>query len=396
MMTHAKSIYLVLCLMAGVCALSGCIEEYEADISEDDANLLVVEGAICSSQYNTFYLSHTNSINASYQPQMVWGAKVYVRGTDGSEYTTQQTDGGYTCWIGALSPDVEYYLHIETDGEVYESEPQKPLRTERIVDISVVQNTPGSNIDVLVTPDEPFDPDKANYYLWTYDETWEVHPDYTTMMYYDIIQLKPVTKSGLFPARGWKNAIGLANTVAASHNYEGQHIRRLKIYDIDRGSERMYYRYSALIHQRAISKAEYEYELARRQAGSEMGGLFTPLPSALPTNIHCLTSKKHVIGFVGCALNTSKYRFFVTPDGFSIYRPVKGDARQWVEDPSSTLCCKMVADGLYLCEWIDETMKPGGKLRTAWAYDYQLDVRCWGAYIEEPVFWSLKEDGSEY
>jgi hypothetical protein len=259
-----------------------------------------------------------------------------------------------------------------------------------------VQNTPESNIEVLVTPDEPFEPGKVNYYSWTYDETWEVHSDYSTHVYFDTEKMKAVFKADQFPERGWKDATDSTIMVGASSSYEGQHIRRLKIYDIDRGSERMYYRYSALIHQRAISKAEYEYELARRQAGTEMGGLFTPLPSALPTNIHCLTSKKHVIGFVGCALNTSKYRFFVTPDGFSIYRPVKGDARQWVEDPSSTLCCKMVADGLYLCEWIDETMKPGGKLRTAWAYDYQLDVRCWGAYIEEPVFWSLKEDGSEY
>ena len=39
-----RSLYLVLCLMAGVCTLSGCIEEYEADISEEDSNLLVVEG----------------------------------------------------------------------------------------------------------------------------------------------------------------------------------------------------------------------------------------------------------------------------------------------------------------------------------------------------------------
>ena len=106
--------------------------------------------------------------------------------------------------------------------------------------------------------------------------------------------------------------------VGNSRNYEGQHIRKLKLYDVDRADERVYYKYSGLIHQRTISKAEYEYDLARRQASSEMGGLFTPLPSALPSNIHCLTSKKHVIGFVGCSLNTSEYRFFLIPKDFSI------------------------------------------------------------------------------
>ena len=104
----------------------------------------------------------------------------------------------------------------------------------------------------------------------------------------------------------------------ASTGYDGQHIRDLKIYDLDRGDGRMYHRYSGRVHQRAISKAEYEYELARRKASSEMGGLFTLLPSALPTYIHCLTSAKHVIGFVGCSLNTIDYWFFLNGAEYDI------------------------------------------------------------------------------
>ena len=152
----------------------------------------------------------------------------------------------------------------------------------------------------------------------------------------------------------------------------------------------MYYRYSGLIHQRAISKAEYEYEIAQRQANSEMGGLFTPLPSALPTNIHCLTSHKHVIGFVGCSLNTTEHRFFLNAKDFSIYRPPQRDSRLWFENPSDEDCCRLVRSGLYLCNWQDERWEPGGALRTSWAYRYQLDVRSKGAYIEEPDFWSYE------
>ena len=374
--------------------LSGCIEEYEADIPSDDTDLLVVEGAICSSQTNKFILSRTQAVNTSYLPRKVVGANVFVRGTDGSEYVTQETEGTYFCWIDVLNPDVEYYLHIETDGEVYESEPQKPLRTENIAEVNVVQETPESNIDVLVTPEDPFEPDKANYYSWTYDETWEVHPDYTSVIYYDTNTNAPVFKSDLYPVRGWMDATGSTILVGASRNYEGHHIRRLKLYDISRKSDRMYYKYSGQVHQRAISKAEYEYELARRQASSEMGGLFTPLPSALPTNIHCLTSHKHVIGFVGCALNTSSYRFFLKPKDFSIDYPQKKDTRQWLENPTAEDCMKMVDKSMLLCEWIDALKSPDGIFRTAWAYKYQLDVRVKGAYVEEPYFWSLDENES--
>ena len=391
-----KSLYFALCLMVSVCTLSGCIDEYEADISEEYSDLLVVEGTICSGKLNQFILSRTQDINSFNIPrQMVSGAKVSVHGSDGSEYIAQGSYGYYSCWIDVLNPDVKYYLRIETDGDVYESDPQKPIPSEKIAEVNVVQHTPESNIEVLVTPDAPFDADKANYYSWTYEETWEVHPDYTTYIYFDTKIMEPVYDPNQFPLRGWKSIKGSSILVGASLNYEGQHIRKLKLYDIDRGDERMFYEYSGLIQQRAISKAEYEYELARRQASSEMGGLFTPLPSALPTNIHCLTSHKHVIGFVGCSSNTSEYRFFLSPVDYSIDRPYHKDARLWLNDCNEGTCYRMVVEEhMFLCEWKDERYRPDGKLQTAWAYDYQLDVRLRGAYIEKPDYWSLEENVS--
>jgi hypothetical protein len=50
--------------------------------------------------------------------------------------------------------------------------------------------------------------------------------------------------------------------------------------------------------------------------------------------------------------------------------------------------------GMFLCEWQDTRFSPQGMLRTAWAYEKQLDVRYKGAYIEEPDFWSLEENVS--
>ena len=391
MMKLTKSIYFVLCLLVGI-SLSGCIEEFEADIPDEDSNLLVVEGSICANRMNKFTLSHTQGLNSSYELSIVWGARVSIYGTDGSEFVANQEDGYYACWIGTLNPDTEYYLHIEYDGEVYESEPQKPLRTEAIANVSGTQDTPESDIDVLITPDTPFDPNQTNYYSWTYDETWEVHSDYSTHMYFDTETMKRVFQNNLFPEVGWKDATGSTIMVGASTNYDGQHIQRLKLYDLGRSDERVYYMYSGMIYQRAITKAEYEYELARRQAGSEMGGLFTPQPSALPTNIHCLTSNKRVIGFVGCSLNTSEYRFFLDAKDFSIYYPQRDDSRVWFKNLSDEDCCQMIEKGMYLCEWDEIYEKGVPVIKTAWAYDFQLDVRYKGAYIEEPDFWPQEED----
>ena len=371
--------------------LSGCIEEFEADIPEADSSLLVVEGTICSGKTNTFILSRTQPVNSSYTPRMVVGAKVSVRGSDGSEYRAEEAGGYYACWIESLNPDAEYSLHIETDGEVYESEPQKPLRTESIAEVHGVQDTPDSDIDILITPDAPFESGHANYYSWTYDETWEVQSDYTTSVFYDIELMDAVIKPNQFPWRGWKDAASSAIMVGGSANYEGQHIQNLKLYDIGHHlDERMYHRYTSLVHQRAITKAEYEYELARRQAGMEMGGLFTPQPSALPTNIHCLTANRHVIGFVGCSMNTSEYRFFLDASDYAIRLPVHDDTREWLTNPESWLCRQMVESGMLLCEW--KISGTTGSLETAWATEQQLDVRYKGAYIEKPDFWVEKSD----
>ena len=386
----SEKLYMILCLMLGV-TLSGCIEEFEADIPEEDSGLLVVEGTICSGKMNSFILSRTQPVNSSYTPRMVVGAKVSVRGSDGSEYRAEEADGYYACKIESLHPDVEYCLHIETGGEVYESEPQKPLRTENIAEVRGVQDTPESDIDVLVTPDAPYEPDHANYYSWTYDETWEVHSDYTTTVFYDIELMTAVIKPNQFPWRGWKDATSSTIMVGASASYEGQNIRNLKLYDIGHHlDERMYHRYTSLVHQRAITKAEYEYELARRQAGLEMGGLFTPQPSALPTNIRCLTSDRHVIGFVGCSMNISEYRFFLDASDYAIRLPVHDDTREWLTNPESWLCRQMVESGMLLCEW--KISGTTGSLETAWATEQQLDVRYKGAYIEKPDFWVEKSE----
>ena len=104
-----------------------------------------------------------------------------------------------------------------------------------------------------------------------------------------------------------------------------------------------------------------------------MGGLFTPQPSSLPTNIRCLASTKNVIGFVGCSLNTSEYRFFLNAEDFSIAYPKYEDQRVWLENCTEEACCKMVEKGYFLCEWEDERIS-FGPLRTVWAKENQLDV----------------------
>ncbi len=375
-------------------SLTGCIEEFEAEVPEDESNLLVVEGTIYSGKQCTFTLSWTDPINGYAEPRWSTEAQISVRGTDGSVYETEGGYGKYTCQLGDLNPDVEYYLHIEVDGDVYESDPQKPLRTEKIADVRGVQESQESDINILLTPAEPFDNSKTNYYSWTYDETWEVRPEYTTVIAFvpqGIDKGECVVTGNLWPERGWKDQASETVMIGSSNSYEGQHIQQMKLYEVDHSSQRMFYKYSSLIHQRAISKGEYEYEKARMQASEDMGGLFTPQPSALPSNIHCKTSKKRAIGYIGCSLNTSEYRLFLVDKDFYIERPRKKSDLVVVDEPTVTDCIKLVNNGLYLVDWNDERYM-GGILQTTWAYRYQLDVTIYGCYTEKPDYWDSTEN----
>jgi hypothetical protein len=212
--------------------VTGCVEEYEAELPAKDTHLLVVSGTICSNQHNQFRLTLSTFLrNASDDlansslseslsaPVAVSGAKVTICGTDGTEYECtegRETDkkpkigtydeytglyeyynseygyyytsyeeeyeeysygtGVYSCDVPKLNPDVSYFLTIKNWGEVYQSTPEKPIRTPEIERMEYFQKDSLSGVEILLTTEAPDAPDETTYFIWDYDETWEVRP----------------------------------------------------------------------------------------------------------------------------------------------------------------------------------------------------------------------------
>ena len=177
-----KSIFSVL---VGTLLLTGCVEEYEAELPESETHLLVVNGTINSNQYCTFQLSWSKSLkyenedenekdgyynSASGDVDPVVDARVKVCGADGSEY--ECTDwgavygyptGSYSCFISELDPNVSYFLTIEYMGDVYQSTPEKPIYTPEIERLEFFQKDSLSDVDILLTSAAPDNPDKTTY-----------------------------------------------------------------------------------------------------------------------------------------------------------------------------------------------------------------------------------------
>ena len=208
-------------IVIGACLLTGCVEEYEADLPESETNLLVVNGTIRSNEKSEFYITrsiplndHSSDyyyVNNSYtwDAQTVYYARVTICGTDGSEYECPIQDSGYySCNTPALDPNVSYYVRIECDGDIYQSDPEKPLHTPDIEKLEYYQKGDLENIEILLTTGEPDDPTQTAYYSWEYTETWEVRPKRHTAIYYDVEAQKAmdIPQDELYPEKGWKTA----------------------------------------------------------------------------------------------------------------------------------------------------------------------------------------------
>ncbi len=410
--------------LVGLFMTTACVEEYEAELPETESCLLVVDGTICSNSYSLFNLTWSVPLSNRHErdyyhysssdygssssdyfysvEKYVSGATVTICGTDGSKYECPEVvnryeqwyddyveyygTGIYGCFTPELDPNVSYYVTIEYNGDTWQSTPEKPIRTPDIETLEYFQKDSLSNVEVLLTTAAPDDPDQMTYYTWNYGETWEVRPARETKIYFD---LNTLTKQNLpddqkYPERGWKYGHDETILTASSAHYDGGKFTRYQLLEIPRDDERVSWYYCNDVTQRAISKAEYEYDMACIQAGWEMGGLFSPQPSALPTNIRCLTSSNRAIGYVGCSLNVVRKRMYI--DGTQISRILPEPGPLKIFDSCSEIdCIKMVQNGWVLYLWYDGRMI-GDPLSTYWAYPVDFDVRLKGASVFKPDY----------
>lgn len=199
------------------------------------------------------------------------------------------------------------------------------------------------------------------------------------------MEMEGLPKEKMYPKRGWKFDYNKRILTESTVNYAGGKFSKYQILNIPRDDERVIWCYCNEVRQRAISKAEYEYDIACRQAGWEMGGLFTPQPSALPSNIRCLTSSKRAIGYIGCSQNYATKRVYVEGTKISRILPKPGESIK-LDKCSESDCANMVYNDWVLYEWVDTRLAPTGKLTTIWGLPEDFDVRLHGATIDKPDY----------
>ena len=101
--------------------------------------------------------------------------KFCVTGEDGSSFRgVALGNGKYRVAVGTLHRDVRYSLKIVYEGDIYTSEPQYPIGTESIDDVTYEQQGEYGDVSIRFSMQSK----DAACYSWSYEEDWEVRAVY--------------------------------------------------------------------------------------------------------------------------------------------------------------------------------------------------------------------------
>jgi len=374
----------VVVLLAGLWLCTSCIDEFNADLPESDQVYLVVEGSICGQSECEFHLSRSLPLSPTSEDiigRYITDAKFYVCGSDNSRAAATHVGSGlYKVNLGVLDITQKYWVEIEWEGRAYQSDATQPLTTPDIVDLHFEQPREDQQVDILITPSYAGE-GEIRYFQWDYFEHWEIHTPYSTNWEY----LPDSDKIVSAPKRlniGWMQDIYNSPIIGNNIDYVGNEIRNLRLLSLGNKDDRFNWKYCVTIIQRAISVDQYEYmELAQRQS-DEMGGLFTPQPSELPTNVHCTDGKSKALGYVGVTLNAVKKRLYIrsTEVGYKLGRIAKVLTDEEVQEMGPD-DLTLYGKGFRILNY-----EPMAGQKT-WIERWGVDATAWGASLEKPDWW---------
>ena len=111
-----------------------------------------------------------------------------------------------------------------------------------------------------------------------------------------------------------------------------------------------------------------------------MGGLFTPQPSELPTNITCSNPDSKVIGYVGCNMGVAHSQLYISSRDVSYVRDNQCDEGK---DPDGSFYEKYQAG-----YQVGSVEAVGAEMMVIWVKKHCADVRSMNADpLGRPEWW---------
>ncbi|SHM92782.1 protein of unknown function [Cyclobacterium lianum] len=301
----------------------GCREPFSPEISDFDQNILVVEGYIEVGGGTTqIHLSSTSSLYAGGDAGFVVPqAELTIRGEREGSWPLQQVGYGAYEVSDYLPEDQSYILSINlANGDSYRTDPISPMRspefdlsfTKEAGDVQVYANTRGDA--------------QNQYFLWVFEETWMYRTPHISYYNYD------ETRGGMVMIDRedltylcWNFNRSRRIILESSARYEDNRIFQKELLTIDSLSEKLGIRYRINARQYVLDREAYVFWEGLRRNSDDIGSIFSPLPSAVSSNIyHTQNADIPVIGYISAGLSREK-EMYIDREAVSPWRTVIAD-----------------------------------------------------------------------
>ncbi len=308
--SHSLLVFLLLIL-----AFTGCRDPFEPELTQTDFAQLVVEGYIeINGKESGIKLSRTRPVISDTDPNMESGATVMLRDEFGYQWDLQESEPGTYSFSGFLSAFSTYQLEIIlNNGNRYISDNLTPIITPEIGDVGFQKDENG--VDIFISTQGN---DQAQYFLWDYEEYWQFKPGIQTVFIYnpetnEVDYRRPDQAINLC----WNNNLFPRIILESAGKYTDKRIFQKELVNIPNRSEKLMQRYSIKVRQRAIDRESYDFWEILRKNSDDIGGIFSPLPSLIQSNISSLTDpEENVIGFVSMGQSAEKRIYINVADVF--------------------------------------------------------------------------------
>lgn len=355
--------------------INSCIEPFSPPEVNNPESFLVVDGFLnVGGDTSKINLRNTQNTNDDAKPVSEGGARISVESESGESFNFEETGSGlYVLPPVNFGLSAKYRLYIRrSNGREYRSEYVVATKTP-LIDSLTYKLDPKRNA-MLIYVNAHDATNNTRFYRWRFEETFEYRSAYSSALVRD-----PVTET-IVPRREdittcWQTLeskdIKLGSTIKLSQDV----IKDLPVNIIDISSNKLFFKYSILVRQYALSQQAFEYwtDLAKSTQGN--GSLFDPQPSQVTGNIKNVADNKELVFGYFSAVTEEKKRIFLSP--------ALGRYPTCLPPDTLTPADAYSSFGVLLSSYID----PKGTNWVLSSSEDCADCRAQGGTTRRPLFW---------
>lgn len=419
--------HLLCCAAVAALALASCVYPFEPGIETSD-DRIVVEGSISIGGVSTFSFSRVIPFSEDKAQDSYYMSTAnipitgYIEGEDGTRIEPYQTMGGGGGHLydevatkdsymeGAdtgtklyfdtmfASPSQRYRVHFQNTktGTEYESDWVDVCPKPVIDELRYILDRDRSELNVALSMHS----DTDSHFRWYYDETWEYHADLWAshyLNYYEMFNAKGEYQpelaihefdSGVNTYYCWNTFNSPVIKIFSTSEQSDNRFTDLEFHRVSSSNRKLQILYKLTVHLEAISENAFLYWQNIENNTNNQGTIFSPVPSQMTGNIHCITDPSiEVIGYIGAAQAADAVMYYDN----HVEKFYNGPDTDW-----KSIEIIELTDPYYFAHWysrgylpytvIPPEMGSGGMLYQ-WAKANCVDCRRLGGTKEKPNDW---------